>query len=153
VDVLTPDQRRRCMATIKGRNTKPEIVLRKALFSLGLRYQLHQKRLPGTPDLVFPKHRAVVFIHGCFWHGHGCKLFVVPATNREFWVNKIGGNGSRDKKVICALKALGWRVMTVWECTIRGRDGLPVVEVAGKISRWLHTRKPMGELPGRPAVS
>ena len=89
MDVLTPDQRQRCMASIKARNTKPEVLLRKGLFSLGLRYRLHEKKLPGTPDLVFPKYRAVVFIHGCFWHGHGCSLFVVPGTNTAFWLAKI----------------------------------------------------------------
>ena len=147
MDVLTPEQRHRCMAKIKGRNTKPEVVLRKALFSLGLRYRLHQKRLPGTPDLVFPRYRAVVFIHGCFWHGHNCKLFVVPATNRDFWVQKLGGNRSRDRRAVCALQALGWRVMTVWECAIRGQNCLPVAAVAAEISRWLHASKPMSELP------
>jgi DNA mismatch endonuclease (patch repair protein) len=107
------------MANVKSRNTKPEIVLRRALFSRGLRYRLHVKRLPGTPDLVFPKYRAVVFVHGCFWHGHDCRLFVVPATNREFWVQKIDGNRSRDEQAIRALRGMGWRVMTVWECAVR----------------------------------
>jgi len=148
MDVLTPEQRQRCMASIKGRNTKPEIVLRKALFSLGLRYRLHLKRLPGTPDLVFPKYRAAVFVHGCFWHGHGCKLFVVPATNREFWLQKIGGNRSRDEQAIGALHGMGWRVMTVWECALRGRDRLPLDVVVSKINRWLHAKKATYELPG-----
>lgn len=135
------------MARIKGRNTKPEVVLRKALFSLGLRYQLHQKRLPGTPDLVFPKYRAVVFIHGCFWHGHGCKLFVVPATNRDFWVQKLGRNRSRDQDTFGALRGLGWRVMTVWECALRGRARLPLDVAARKIARWLHAKTETNELP------
>ena len=135
------------MANVKSRNTKPEIVLRKALFSRGLRYRLHVKRLPGTPDLVFPKYRAVLFVHGCFWHGHGCRLFVVPATNREFWVQKIDGNRSRDEQAIRALRGMGWRVMTVWECAVRGLDRLPLDLLASKIDRWLHAKKPTDELP------
>ena len=135
------------MANVKSRNTKPEIVLRRALFSRGLRYRLHVKRLPGTPDLVFPKYRAVVFVHGCFWHGHGCRLCVVPATNREFWVHKIDGNRSRDEQAIRALRGMGWRVMTVWECAVRGLDRLPLDLLASKIDRWLHAKKPTDELP------
>lgn len=135
------------MANIKSRNTKPEIVLRRALFARGLRYRLHVKRLPGTPDLVFSKYRAVVFVHGCFWHGHGCRLFVVPATNREFWVQKIDGNRSRDEQAIRALRRMGWRVMTVWECAVRGLDRLPLDLLASKIDRWLHAKKPTDELP------
>jgi DNA mismatch endonuclease (patch repair protein) len=121
MDVLTPEQRRLCMARTSSRNTKPEIVLRKTLFSLGLRYSLHQKCLPGTPDLIFPKYHAVVFIHGCFWHRHQRRLFIVPATNTSFWMQKIGGSRSRDEQTTAAL---GWRVMTVWECALRGPDRL-----------------------------
>src|ERR1017187_2382976 len=141
MDILTPEQRHRCMANVKSRNTKPEIVLRKALFSRGLRYRLHVKRLPGTPDRVFPKYRAVLFVHGCFWHGHGCRLFVVPATNREFWVQKIDGNRSRDEQAIRALRGMGWRVMTVWECAVRGLDRLPLDVLASKIDQWLHAQR------------
>src|ERR1017187_3361382 len=137
MDVLTPEQRRRCMTRIKGCNTKPEVVVRKALFSLGFRYRLHDKRLPGTPDLVFPKHHAVVFIHGCFWHGHQCRLFVIPATNKDFWITKINGNSARDEKTNRALQELGWRVMTVWECALRGREKQPVDEVARRVTQWL----------------
>jgi DNA mismatch endonuclease, patch repair protein len=147
MDVLTREQRRRCMARIKGRNTKPEVVLRKALFSLGFRYRLHQKRLPGTPDLVFPKYHAVVFIHGCFWHGHQCNLFVVPATNTAFWMKKIGGNRARDERAVTALRALDWRVMTVWECAVRGPDRQRLDTLAMKISRWLLAKKPVSEFP------
>lgn len=135
------------MASIKGRNTKPEMVLRKALFSLGLRYRLHQKRLPGTPDLVFRKHNAVIFIHGCFWHGHQCKLFVVPATHTKFWVQKIAGNRSRDGHAVELLQTMGWRVMTVWECAVRGHDRVPIEMLATTIRRWLNTKKSLGELP------
>ncbi len=135
------------MTRITGRNTKPEVVLRKAVFSLGLRYRLHQKGLPGTPDLVFPKYHAVVFIHGCFWHGHRCELFVVPATNTEFWLQKIGGNRARDQHAVEALRALGWRVMTVWECALRGPQKLALDALAKKVARWLGGKRPLGELP------
>jgi DNA mismatch endonuclease (patch repair protein) len=135
------------MASIKGRDTKPEIVLRKALFALGFRYRLHQRQLPGTPDLVFPKYRAAIFIHGCFWHSHGCKLFVVPETNRDFWLKKLGGNRARDDRAVQALRALGWRVLTVWECGLRGCDRLPLETVAARAAKWLNARKPTSELP------
>ena len=147
MDVLTPEQRHRCMAMIKGRDTKPEVLLRKALFSLGLRYRLHQKRLPGTPDIVFPKYHAVVFIHGCFWHGHSCRLFVVPKTNKEFWVRKIAGNRSRDEHAVALLQTMGWRVMTVWECAVRGEEKVPLEVLATSIRRWLNSKKSLGELP------
>ncbi len=139
MDVLTPEQRRKCMARIKGQNTKPEVQLRKALFSLGLRYRLHDKRLPGRPDLVFVKFKAVVFVHGCFWHGHNCKLFVVPETNREFWIHKISGNRQRDDRVCAELKQLGWRVLTVWECALRGPDRLTMDVLASITDRWIRT--------------
>src|SRR6266446_3068678 len=103
MDVLNPEQRRRCMSSIKG--SEYQARGREALFSLGFRYRLHDKRLPGTPDLFFPRYRAVVFIHGRFWHGHSCKLFVVPATNTAFWVQKIGGNRARDEREVAALRA------------------------------------------------
>ena len=147
MDVLTPEQRQRCMASIKGRDTKPEMVLRKALFSLGYRYRLHDKRLPGKPDLVFPRYHAVVFIHGCFWHGHDCKLFVVPATNTQFWLQKIGGNRVRDERSIGELRTSGWRVMTVWECALRGREHRPLEVLAARIPKWLKSKKLIGELP------
>lgn len=147
MDVLTPDQRRRCMTSIKARNTKPEVLLRNALFALGLRYRLHQRDLPGTPDLVFPKYGAVVFIHGCFWHGHGCKLFVMPATNRAFWAAKIGKNRARDARSLNELCVLGWRVFTVWECALRGPKKSPLDDVARRVERWLGSRRRIGELP------
>jgi DNA mismatch endonuclease, patch repair protein len=108
------------MSRIKGKDTKPEILVRRFLFSNGFRYRLHDKRLPGKPDLVLLKHKAVVFIHGCYWHGHqGCKYFVVPKTRTEWWLNKIMGNQSRDRGHATALLALGWRVIIVWECELK----------------------------------
>lgn len=108
------------MSRIKGKNTKPEMLVRKFLFSMGLRYRLHDKKLPGKPDLVFIKHGVVVFIHGCYWHGHdGCKHFVVPKTRTEWWVNKINRNKLNDSNSISELKRTGWKVITVWECELK----------------------------------
>lgn len=108
------------MSRIKGKNTKPEMLVRKFLFSMGLRYRLHDKKLPGKPDLVFLKHGVVVFIHGCYWHGHdGCKYFVVPKTRTEWWVNKINRNKLNDSNSISELKRTGWKVITVWECELK----------------------------------
>ena len=108
------------MRAVKSKDTKPEIALRKALFALGLRYRLNVKELPGKPDLVFPKHKTVIFVHGCFWHGHRCKRGArAPKSNAEYWSAKIARNKARDKKNAAALKKLGWRVVTVWECELK----------------------------------
>lgn len=121
MDVLTPEQRRLNMSRIKGRDTAPEMIIRRALHARGFRYRLHDNRLPGRPDLVFPKHHAAIFIHGCFWHGHDCHLFKWPATRREFWREKIGRNRLRDEKAERELRALGWRTLVIWECQMKGR--------------------------------
>ena len=111
------------MSRIKGRDTKPEMIVRKFLFSKGLRYRINDKRLPGTPDIVLPKYKTVVFVNGCFWHGHkGCKYFVWPKNNSEFWKNKITDNIKRDKKNYKKLEESGWRVLIIWECEIRHGD-------------------------------
>lgn len=118
-DVVAPAVRSRMMAGIRGRDTRPELLLRRALHARGLRYRLHDQRLPGRPDMVFPKWKAVVFVHGCFWHGHGCRLFKWPATRAEWWREKIEANIARDARDVAALEAAGWRVLTVWECGLR----------------------------------
>jgi len=108
------------MSQIKGKNTKPEVLLRKELFKKGFRYRIHDKKLIGKPDIVLPKYRTVIFVHGCFWHGHeGCRYYVIPKTRTEWWQNKISGNVERDAKAVTALKGLGWRVLTVWECELK----------------------------------
>lgn len=120
MDKLTKEQRHRCMSAIKGRNTKSELLVRKFLFSRGFRYRLNDPRLPGHPDLVLRKYRSVIFVNGCFWHGHeGCKHFVLPKSNIEYWESKILGNQQRDKEVILKLQQQGWRVIIVWECEIQ----------------------------------
>lgn len=120
MDTLTPEQRSLNMSLIRGKDTKPEVLVRKYLFSKGLRYRKNDKRFPGHPDIVFPKYRTVIFVHGCFWHGHeGCRYFRLPSTNVEFWKAKISRNRERDKKDAAELDKLGWKVITVWECRIR----------------------------------
>lgn len=119
-DTMTPEQRHRCMAAIKGKDTKPEMIVRRYLHALGYRYGLHNRKLPGSPDLVFRKYKTVLFIHGCFWHGHeGCKLYRPPKSNVEFWEQKITRNRARDKKVEEELRRKGWRILTIWECELR----------------------------------
>lgn len=120
MDVHDKKTRSYNMSCIKGKNTKPEEIVRKALFAKGFRYRKNDKRLPGTPDIVLPKYRTVIFVNGCFWHGHtGCKYYVVPKTNTEFWLNKINSNIDRDVIKATQLKELGWRVITVWECELK----------------------------------
>lgn len=136
-DVLTPESRSLCMSRIRGTNTKPELQIRKLLFAEGFRYKLNDASLPGKPDLVFPKYKAVIFVHGCFWHGHGCRLFKVPETNREFWVTKIANNRANDSRCRKALQRCGWRILTIWECALRGPGRLDPAKIASAASDWL----------------
>lgn len=136
-DNVDAETRRRTMAAVKSGNTVPEVRLRRALHARGLRYRLHVKGLAGSPDLVFPARRAVVFVHGCFWHGHDCGACRIPQTNREYWTGKIGRNVRRDRASAEALAADGWRVATVWECALRGPKKLPLEEVAEEVAAWL----------------
>lgn len=119
-DVLTPEQRQLNMRRIKGKDTQPELLIRRGLHARGLRYRLHDRTLPGRPDLVFPKYNTVVFIHGCFWHAHGCGMSKLPATRQNFWMAKLSANAARDRKVVETLQAQGWRVLIIWECALRG---------------------------------
>ena len=120
MDVHSKETRSFNMSRIKGKNTKPEILVRKYLFSQGLRYRLYSKKLPGRPDIVLQKYHTVIFIHGCFWHGHeGCRYFVVPKTRTEWWLNKINTNRENDRKNCELLKEMKWNVITVWECSLK----------------------------------
>lgn len=147
-DVVSPEKRSQMMAGIKGKNTKPEIAIRKALFALGLRYRIHDKRLPGKPDLVFPGRKAVIFIEGCFWHKHDCHLFKMPSSRQDFWQAKIEGNRQRDVRVRSELQALGWRHLTVWECALKGKTRLPFPAVVDRIRAWLESTESTGEIEG-----
>lgn len=118
-DVLTDVQRHNCMSRVRSKDTKPETLLRNALWHLGFRYHVNDKRLPGKPDIVLPKYRTVVFVHGCFWHGHkGCRRYTIPQTNTDFWIDKITRNQQRDQDVWRQLEAKGWSVIIVWECEL-----------------------------------
>lgn len=119
MDVHSPAQRRYNMSRIRGKNTKPELLLRKWLSENSYRYKLHRKGLPGKPDIAFPGLRKVIFVHGCFWHRHRCKYFVWPKTNANFWKKKINDNAKRDIKNYCALIRIGWKYLVLWECKIR----------------------------------
>jgi len=124
-DVFAPDQRSAVMRAVKSRNTTPELAVRRAAHALGLRFRLNRSDLPGKPDLVFPGRRAVIFVHGCFWHGHDCTRGArMPATNRDYWRAKIGRNMARDKASLSALKKLGWKPVVIWECKTRDAEPL-----------------------------
>ena len=124
-DTLTPLERGRRMAAVRAKDTKPEMIVRQLLHRLGYRYRLHRRDLPGTPDLVFPSRRAVIFVHGCFWHRHeGCALARLPKSRLEFWRDKLEGNRLRDQKQMNELIAMGWRVLVVWECELKDGEAL-----------------------------
>lgn len=119
-DRSTPQQRRANMAAIHGKDTKPELLVRRWLWSRGYRYRLNHPRLPGKPDIVMRKYRTCIFINGCFWHGHeGCRYYTVPKTNTQFWVNKVSRNKARDREVCRKLAAMGWHSITIWECELK----------------------------------
>lgn len=149
MDTVDKKTRSRIMASVGQRDTGPEMRLRCALHRVGLRYRLHDKRLPGSPDLVFPRFRAVIFVHGCFWHVHdGCKFSTKPSSRKEFWIEKFEANKKRDKRNYDALIAGGWRVLVVWGCAIKAtkRDGLE--KLSSALTRWLKTHDRYGEIGG-----
>lgn len=134
-DIVDAKTRSRMMSGIRGKNTKPELLLRGELHSAGLRYRLHGAKLPGKPDLVFAKYHAVVFVHGCFWHRHeNCRFASTPATRPEFWESKFTANVQRDAKSMAALLNMGWRVAVVWECALKDQ---PVGLVGKSVQEWL----------------
>lgn len=117
---MTPEQRHQCMSHVRGRNTKPEMIVRKFLFAHKFRYRLHVNRLPGTPDIVLHKYQTVIFVNGCFWHGHnGCPLYTLPKTNTQFWQTKINRNIERDLNNRLKLRQMGWHVIQLWECQLK----------------------------------
>jgi DNA mismatch endonuclease, patch repair protein len=119
MDTLTPEARSRLMSRIRGKDTKPELIVRSMLHRMGYRFRIHRKDLPGRPDIVLPTHKKVVLVHGCFWHGHLCKIAPGPKSNKEYWSPKIGANRARDERNKAALIDLGWGVLELWECEIR----------------------------------
>ncbi|HLZ79040.1 MAG TPA: DNA mismatch endonuclease Vsr [Sphingomonas sp.] len=152
-DRLTPDQRRLNMCRVRAKDTAPEWTVRRLLHSRGFRYRLHRRDLPGKPDIVLPRFQTTLFVHGCFWHGHGCSLFRLPATRTEFWSAKITANRQRDAVAIGALGALGWRSLLVWECATKGRGRLPEALLADRIVAFLNGDDIVGEIAETPPTS
>lgn len=136
-DVHSPATRSRNMAAIHGKDTKPEVWIRKKLFAMGFRYRLHQRGLAGKPDLVLKRYRAVIFVNGCFWHKHNCHLFKLPGTRAEFWLQKLSANAERHKRNTDQLLSEGWRVLTVWECAMKGRTRLSEDQLLSQIQEWI----------------
>ncbi len=148
VDVVDPETRSRMMAGIRGKDTKPEILIRQGLHRKGYRFRLHRVGLPGRPDLVFPSRQAVIMVHGCFWHGHDCHLFKWPSSRQEFWHGKITRNRQKDGESENALLRKGWRVLTVWECALKGRTRQPLERVIDQCAAWLETSTERAEITG-----
>lgn len=141
MDTLSPELRSRHMRGIRRQHTRPELVVRRIAHALGFRFRLHRNDLPGSPDVVFPRHRKVIFVHGCFWHGHiGCKYATVPKTRTDWWIAKVEKNRERDARAVANLTALGWVSTTVWECETRRPDSLPE-----RISAFLKRSLDLGE--------
>jgi DNA mismatch endonuclease (patch repair protein) len=136
-DVVDAATRSQMMSGIRGKNTKPEVRIRSLLHRRGFRFRLHVRDLPGRPDIVLPRYRAIVLVHGCFWHGHTCPLFKLPATRRAFWHAKIRANRLNDKRASASLKKAGWRVATVWECAMKGRRRLDDTVLGRRLDDWL----------------
>lgn len=136
------------MSGIRGKNTQPELLVRRGLHARGFRFRLHTAKVPGKPDLVLARYRAAIFVHGCFWHGHDCHLFRLPSTNTEFWREKIGRNRSRDLQVREQLATSGWRVMVIWECALKGRTRLDPAGFLDLMVAWLRGDGPSLDVSG-----
>jgi len=136
-DIVDKVTRSRMMSGIRGKNTKPEIVIRKGLHALGFRYRLHSPKLPGKPDIVIRKYRAIILINGCFWHAHDCHLFKWPSTRKEFWEEKILSNTSRDQKNLKYYSDAGWKTLIIWECALKGKTKLPLESILDSIVYWI----------------
>lgn len=148
MDQYDKETRSRVMAAVRSANTKPEILLRSLIHRMGLRYRLHPKDLPGRPDLVFPRYHAVIFVHGCYWHRHGCYKSTMPDTRTAFWNAKFSANLARDQRQIQALLEKQWRVMIVWECALVGKEALGGEKIGKMVRAWLTGSDERGEIPG-----
>jgi DNA mismatch endonuclease, patch repair protein len=140
-DVVSPETRSRMMAGIRGKDTKPELAIRRALHKQGFRYRLHDRNLPGKPDMSFPRYKAVIMVNGCFWHRHDCHLFKWPSSRRQFWRNKINRNSVRDEVNMEALVRSGWRILAIWECALKGKTRLCLESVVEEAASWLVTKR------------
>lgn len=148
MDTVDKATRSKIMASVGQKNTGPETLLRSALHKHGLRYRLHDRSLPGSPDLVFPRFRAVIFVHGCYWHSHGCYRSTLPKTRSDFWSKKFKDNKERDERKICQLLEEGWRALIVWECALVGKAFRPIDCVAATVSAWLNSADSRGDISG-----
>jgi DNA mismatch endonuclease (patch repair protein) len=148
-DIVAPEVRSRMMSGIRGKDTKPELFVRSALHCLGFRFRLHDRHLPGRPDIVLKRYNAVVFIHGCFWHGHDCHLFKWPGSRSEFWRAKIFRNRQVDEIAVRRLADAGWRILTIWECALKGRTRLEPEKVPEAMRAWLLSHRRSHEIRGK----
>ncbi|HAT2126354.1 TPA: DNA mismatch endonuclease Vsr [Legionella pneumophila] len=147
-DVVCSSKRKEMMAGIRNKDTKPEMIIRKALFAKGYRYRLHRKNLPGKPDIILPKYRTIIFINGCFWHCHDCHLFKWPQTRKEFWETKILSNKARDEENKDALLKSGWRILVIWECSLKGKMKLDFAQLINEIDSWITSTLVYGNISG-----
>jgi len=148
IDVVDHKTRSQMMSGIRGKNTRPEIRIRSLLHRQGFRFRIHVDSLPGKPDIVLKRYRATIFVHGCFWHAHHCHLFKWPSTRKEFWKTKIEGNSSRDNENINSLETAGWRILTIWECALKGRSRLNEDKLTESICTWLSGNATVSEITG-----
>ena len=148
-DIVDPATRSRMMSGITSKNTKPELIIRKLLFNSGFRYRLHDRSLKGTPDIVLKKYRAVIFVNGCFWHGHNCHLFRLPKSRTDFWKKKIQSNNERDTRNRKILTKEGWRVGLVWECAVKGKIAISNEVIISRIRDWLECDKKKITIKGK----
>ena len=148
MDTVSRKTRSYIMSRVKGKNTGPEVAIRKKLHNRGFRYRLHVKKLPGTPDLVFPKYNAIIFINGCYWHSHGCYMATIPKTRTGFWTEKFEKNKERDANNWKGLQKLGWRLLIVWECGIKGKYKRPTDSIVDEIAIWLNSQSKFMEIHG-----
>lgn len=137
------------MSGIRGKDTKPELLIRKGLHARGFRFRLHSSRVPGRPDLILPRYHAAIFVHGCFWHSHACHLFRMPGTRTEFWKAKLERNRHRDAEVREVLLKNGWRILVIWECALKGKYRLDPDEVLDRATAWVRGDETEGEIAGR----
>ena len=147
-DIVSLEKRSRMMSGIRGKNTKPEMIIRKGLHARGFRYRLHDSKLPGKPDMVFRACKAVIQVHGCFWHGHHCHLFKWPSSRQDFWRNKINRNIEKDNENLAGLMEKGFRILIIWECALKGKTRHPVEEVIDKVGVWLKTGNENSKIEG-----
>lgn len=147
-DVLTPELRRLNMSRVRGRDTKPEMQIRRGLHARGLRFRLQRRDLPGRPDIVLCSRKVALFVHGCFWHGHDCPLFRMPATRPDFWRQKINANRLRDAAAVQALCGMGWRVGIIWECALRGSGRYPIESLLDQLLTFIAGSEELIEIRG-----